>query len=204
MQKIKYDLRTAINQTVFRDNIFEKYLKEIQKRTGKKELHSLNYTEVANLLTGHKIRRPTLKTYILAKSNNWKPATGKDTLNIIRAFDRSEQKDEITGMVASKGFYKGRVKIIPFDLKKDISKEISKMKKGDVLVTGSTGPEMILACKKAGAIVTEEGGICSHAAIVSRELGIPCVIATKIATRVLKDGDMIEVDANKGTVRKIK
>ena len=77
------------------------------------------------------------------------------------------------------------------------------MKKGAVLVTGSTGPEMIIACKKAGAIVTEEGGITSHAAIVSRELGIPCVIGTKIATQVLKDGDLVEVDAYNGMVKKL-
>ena len=58
--------------------------------------------------------------------------------------------------------------------------------------------------KKAAAIVTDEGGITSHAAIVSRELGIPCVIGTKFATKVFKDGDLIEVDADKGIVRKIK
>jgi pyruvate,water dikinase len=54
--------------------------------------------------------------------------------------------------------------------------------------------------KKAAAIVTNEGGITSHAAIVSRELGIPCVIGTKIATEVLHDGDLVEVDANHGKV----
>ena len=107
------------------------------------------------------------------------------------------------GLTANPGFYKGSVRIIPFDLKTDITKLINQMKKGDVLVTGSTGPEMILACKKAGAIVTEEGGITSHAAIISRELGIPCVIGTQIATQVLKDGDEVEVDANNGIVKKV-
>ena len=60
---------------------------------------------------------------------------------------------------------------------------------------------MILACRKAGAIITEEGGITSHAAIVSRELGIPSVIGTKIATEALKDGDLVEVNADEGIVR---
>ena len=55
--------------------------------------------------------------------------------------------------------------------------------------------------KKSAAIVSDEGGITSHAAIVSRELKIPCVIGTKIATKVFKDGDLVEVDANKGIVR---
>jgi len=57
--------------------------------------------------------------------------------------------------------------------------------------------------KKAGAIVTDEGGITCHAAIVSRELGIPCVVGTKIVTKVFKDGDLVEVDANKGLVKKV-
>jgi pyruvate,water dikinase len=62
---------------------------------------------------------------------------------------------------------------------------------------------MILACKKAGAIITDEGGILSHAAVISRELNIPSVIGTKIATEILKDGDMVEVDANRGLIKKL-
>ena len=58
--------------------------------------------------------------------------------------------------------------------------------------------------RKAKAIVTDEGGITCHAAIVSRELGKVCVVGTKIATQIFKDGDMVEVDANKGVVRIIK
>jgi len=64
-----------------------------------------------------------------------------------------------------------------------------------------TRPEHIVAMKKAKAIVTNEGGITCHAAIVSRELGIPCIIGTKIATKVLKDGDLVEVDAGQGIVK---
>ena len=59
------------------------------------------------------------------------------------------------------------------------------------------------AIRQASAIVTDEGGLTCHAAIVSREMGIPCVVGTKIATQVLKDGDRVEVDANKGIVRKL-
>ena len=67
-----------------------------------------------------------------------------------------------------------------------------------------TRPDYIAGMKKAAAIVTNEGGITCHAAIVSRELGIPCIIGTKIATQVFKDGDLVEVNANHGWVRKIK
>ena len=78
------------------------------------------------------------------------------------------------------------------------------MKKGDILVAPMTSPDFITAMRKASAVVTNEGGMTCHAAIVSRELKIPCIVATRIATKVLKDGDIIEVDATKGIVRKIK
>lgn len=102
---------------------------------------------------------------------------------------------EIKGHVGSKGHYKGRVKIILN------SNEHSKFKDGEILVTGMTRPEFVPLMKKSGAIITDEGGVTSHAAIVSRELGKPCIIGTKIATDILKDGMLVEVDANKGIVK---
>lgn len=79
--------------------------------------------------------------------------------------------------------------------------KIVQMQKGDIFVSETTDPEMIAGLKKAGAIVTDVGGMLSHAAITARELDIPCIVATQIATKVLKDGDMVEVDADKGVVR---
>ena len=78
------------------------------------------------------------------------------------------------------------------------------MELGDVLLAVMTRPVYVPAMRKASAIVTNEGGVTCHAAIVSRELGIPCVIGTKIATKVFKDGDLIEVDADKGLAKKVK
>jgi pyruvate,water dikinase len=66
-----------------------------------------------------------------------------------------------------------------------------------------TTPDYFSALSKAAGIVTDEGGITCHAAIVSRELNVPCIIGTKTATQMLKDGDIVEVDANKGIVSKI-
>jgi len=82
--------------------------------------------------------------------------------------------------------------------------EIKKMKKGEILVTTMTSPDFISAVKKARAVVTDEGGVTCHAAIISRELNIPCVIGTKIASRVLKNGDLVEVNANHGVITVIK
>jgi len=78
-----------------------------------------------------------------------------------------------------------------------------KVEEGDILVTSMTRPEFLPIMKKAAAFVTNEGGITSHAAIVSRELKKPCIIGTKFATQVLKDGDMVEVDATNGVIKKL-
>ncbi|MBI2668305.1 hypothetical protein HYX14_00525 [Candidatus Woesearchaeota archaeon] len=131
---------------------------------------------------------------------------GSDAENIIREFKEEViYSDIIKGNVASRGRVTGTVKIIPVDYS-DLDRvhaEIEKMKKGDILVAETTAPELIIACKKAGAIVTDMGGLMSHAAIVSREFGIPCIVGTKNASKILKDGDRIEVDATKGIVKVI-
>ncbi|HLC48700.1 MAG TPA: PEP-utilizing enzyme, partial [Candidatus Norongarragalinales archaeon] len=82
--------------------------------------------------------------------------------------------------------------------------DLPKMGEGDILVAQATNPDVVPAMKKAAAIVTNTGGITCHAAIVSRELGIPCIVGTKIATDVLKDGMVVEVDATKGIVKILK
>ncbi len=105
---------------------------------------------------------------------------------------------EIKGMIANKGKVKGIAKIILG------SSDFHKFKDGDIIVTTMTSVDFVPIMKRASAFVTNEGGITSHASIVSRELNKPCIIGTKIATEVLKDGDLVEVDANKGVVKIIK
>lgn len=104
---------------------------------------------------------------------------------------------ELKGQCACLGKAKGEAKIILS------AKDMHKMNLGDVLVAIATNPDVVPAMKKAVAIITEQGGVTCHAAIVSRELNIPCIIGTKIATKWLKDGDLVEVDASKGIVRKL-
>lgn len=103
----------------------------------------------------------------------------------------------IKGRVACLGKAIGRVKII---FSKD---EIHKIKKGDILITKMTRPDYVLAMRQASAIITDEGGVTCHAAIVSRELGVPCIVGTGKATRVFKDGDLVRVDAVKGVIERI-
>ncbi|MEK6867690.1 MAG: PEP-utilizing enzyme, partial [Nanoarchaeota archaeon] len=111
---------------------------------------------------------------------------------------RGEEVSQIKGTIASSGHAKGEVCIIRGP------KEFHKMKENGVLVTSMTTPDFVPLMERSCAIVTDEGGITCHAAIVAREMKKPCIIGTKIATKVLKDGDMVEVDAEKGIVRKIK
>ena len=109
------------------------------------------------------------------------------------------------GQVPSKGVARGKVVIAPMMTNTIKIKEvIALMKRGDILVAESTTPELMSLCNLASAIVTNQGGMLSHAAVVSRELKIPCIIDTKNATEVLKDGDVVEVDANRGEVKIIK
>jgi pyruvate,water dikinase len=100
----------------------------------------------------------------------------------------------LIGTAASPGIGTGPVKILKNP------KEISKVEKGDVLVAPMTSPDYVPAMKKACAIVTDEGGGTSHAAIVSRELGIPCVVGSKEATKLLKDGQVVSVNGETGEV----
>ncbi len=80
---------------------------------------------------------------------------------------------------------------------------MAKFKENDILISINSTPSLTPAIKKAAAIVTDEGGRGCHAAIISRELKKPCVIGTKYATKVFKDGDLVEVDAEKGIIKKI-
>ncbi|RLI78511.1 phosphoenolpyruvate synthase [Archaeoglobales archaeon] len=107
-----------------------------------------------------------------------------------------EEEGEILvkGLGASPGIGIGKVKVILGE------GEISKVEEGDILVTTMTTPDMVPAMKRAAAIVTDEGGMTCHAAIVSRELGVPAVVGTRDATKILKDGMVVTVDGDKGVV----
>ena len=100
----------------------------------------------------------------------------------------------LEGQPASPGVVTGIVNILKS------AKEIGKIKRGDILVTDMTTPDFVPAMKRAVAIVTNKGGQTSHAAIVSRELGVPCVVGTKTATTTLKQGRVITVDGAAGKI----
>lgn len=116
-------------------------------------------------------------------------------LSVPKTTDFKTTDGVLAGQTAYKGKYTGRVSIV------FTKEDANNFKEGDVLVASSTTPDFIHAIKKAGAMIADEGGIISHAAITSRELKVPCIIGTRIATQVLKDDDLVEVDADNGIVR---
>jgi phosphohistidine swiveling domain-containing protein len=205
MGDLKYKQRSYINKTLYPPSIMEKYYGVIESNLSlsEKDLQQYSYKEIVSMLNGESVTFSTDRSlFIKGQFSDWKEITGDAARTILKQLLQFDPNTKILkGSIGNKGFYKGRVKKIEFSTDTDFVKEINDMQKGDVLVSGSTGPEMILACQKAGAIVTDEGGITSHAAIVSRELKIPSVIGTKYATRILNTGDMVEVDAEKGIVK---
>jgi len=105
--------------------------------------------------------------------------------------------NQLRGMTIWPGIFKGKVVVLKS------ADELEKVSKGDILVCPMTDPDYMPAIQKAGAVVTDQGGVLCHAAIVARELQKICIVGTHHATKILKDGDEVEVDADKGVVRKI-
>jgi phosphohistidine swiveling domain-containing protein len=177
LDELKY-LDVSEMETMSRTEEFSKWKKLAQKR-----MKELMYLHIAD---------GRVKKWAVGKAVKTIRAKFLEELGIIK---------EIKGQIGNRTkspVVTGRVRIIMN------SRDIGKMKKGEVLVTWMTSPDFVPAMRKARAVVTDEGGITCHAAIVSRELGIPAIIGTQIATKILKDGDLVEVDANKGIVKKIK
>jgi len=102
----------------------------------------------------------------------------------------------LEGLAASPGIASGKIKIV------DKMEDLQKIKQGDILVTEMTNPDMVVSMQKSSAIVTDEGGLTSHASIVSREMGIPAVVGTQEATFKLREGEIITVNGFTGKIYK--
>jgi phosphohistidine swiveling domain-containing protein len=155
---------------------------------GKTDVHAINERMKFHIVIpdGEKV-----KIYSEKAAQKYEKNIKKEKIEI-------NQSEKISGQTAYPGKAEGKVRKI------DSPEEIGKMKEGDILVSSATAPNILPAIRLAAAIVTDEGGLTAHAAIVSREFKIPCVVGTKFATKILRDGDLVEVDAGKGTVKIIK
>jgi phosphohistidine swiveling domain-containing protein len=188
--------------TFWATHYFSLLLEEISKRT-EYSLQQLKYTSPAEIadVFEKKISHQELDArfeycMILWHNDQYDVTTDQ---HLIQEWDKIgtgayAQASSVKGMTASRGSANGRVKIV------ESVDEISKVENGDIIVAVMTRPDYLPAMQKAVAFVTDEGGITCHAAIVAREMRKPCVIGTKSATKIFKDGDLVEVDADKGIV----
>ncbi|MDP1814535.1 MAG: PEP-utilizing enzyme [Leadbetterella sp.] len=187
---------------------------EISKRTGEKidDLEKIYLLEdIYNVLVkGVKISEEEKANRISGFAVLW-----KDTKVVYRSGDEAEVlaekelKDlykkskikEFDGVIANAGRVIGIARILLSGDITNIRRLRKEFKKGEILVTQMTQPNVMDIAGRAGALITNEGGMLSHAAIVSRELKIPCIVGTHYATDLIEDGDIVEVDADKGIVR---
>ena len=190
-----------------------KLVRDIEKRTGDENIkinltteeqakQKITYNEILHLA---KLGKQLEDHYDFPQDIEW--ATEKGEIFIVQTRPITTIKEDagkatheidapvlLSGAAASPGVANGPVKIVP-----DPS-QIDKVLEGDVLVAEMTTPDFVPAMKRATAIVTDRGGRTAHAAIVSRELGIPCVVGSEIATTTLKDGQVITVDGSNGKI----
>ncbi len=189
--------------TFFATHSFTLLLQEIAKRTGY-SLEELVYAlppEIESIfqktLSSHELKQRKEYCMVLWVGDAYDVITDQ---GLIQELDRigtgkNEHAKILTGLAASRGVAQGAVRVI------ESAQDIARVQEGDVLVAVMTRPDYLPAMKRARAFVTDEGGVTCHAAIVAREMNKPCVIGTKHASKVLKDGMKVEVDANKGVVR---
>ncbi len=202
------DLRTRLELIRFRSlypilflNLIEPLLEKTRKKLGvSKELVSMvTSQELISILENNlEISEEELKKrnegcYFFLANDKIVFHYGKFTV-VERTINNV---NELKGNVACQGMVKGSVKIV------NNPKQMEKFQKGDILLSINTNPSLMPVIEKASAIVTDEGGVLCHAAIISRELGIPCITGTEFATKIFNDGDKVEVNAMNGIVKKI-
>lgn len=184
----------------------EQFLNEAARRSQipADDLRNAGWAELKQVIEGDdlgaalKARWPDFGLVFKDDSKYLNPAEVKKCWSLFVAQEIKAQTKVFKGVVASRGSAKkvrGRVRILTNPEKLDSFIE------GEILVAPMTSPEYVFAMKKAAAVVTDAGGLTSHAAIVSRELGIPCLVDTKVATKSLTNGQEIVVDTQKGLIR---
>lgn len=214
IQAYKNSLRAGDIEHIFfaRDGYLEKLLFIISKQSDipSQDLQSYRISELKDLVTNKiSVSSDDLKrreqAYVLASGLFLSGSDAEEWMDIFLK-EPANETFELRGIVAhGKGqVVRGRVFVADTfpDLSVNAASEsFTDMRKGDILVLPVTDARLVGVYEKAAAVVTDIGGMLSHAAIVARELAIPCIVGTKNASKVLKTGDMVEIDADKGIVR---
>jgi rifampicin phosphotransferase len=192
-------------------------LKEVQKRIGGEFNDFIKtytfkdifyFLETGKSLNINKIKerkKSIILHHVNNNTNTYFGANGvKHKNEFIEKEDKKIKSKTIKGMPANRGIITAKARIVNVKDLKQFSKDCKQFQKGEIIVTTMTSPIMVQIIQKSSGIITDEGGICSHAAVISREFGIPCIVGTLGASFIIKTGDLIELDANKGTIEIIK
>src|SRR3989344_7695577 len=211
MGELKNFFREKLNEIVLYPNsLTQQYLQRISENYNVpfESLYFYSAEEISKIPEGVRLSRKEIqgrssKYAMYYDGEKYNYCSEKEADKIIEKIHEEPISDNVLkGISANKGKITAKARVLEYTLK-DFGKTenlINSMQKGEILVTETTGPEIIKACNKAIAIITDEGGLLSHAAIISRELKIPCIVGTKFATSTIKTGDLLEVDADNGTV----
>lgn len=187
---------------------YERLFRELAERKGESDWRVFAYLfpwELKNFILNYQPTIDELKerrkfSCLLVNKEGYKLYIRNEAREIYKKLNLER---DLSGMIETKGQCayagkaKGKVKII------HTPDEMDKMEDGDVIISQATSPDILPAMIKARAIVTNTGGLICHAAIIARELKIPCIVGTSNATMIFKDGDIVEVDAEKGIIKKI-
>ena len=182
--------------------IREKLIFEIADRFNipHEQILCMTYREISALERGEKISKSEIAKRrsgeLITFSENESRSYYGNTVSALlgKLLPHKKGEDILSGDIACAGEVRGRIKIV-----RNFN-EADKVQDGDIIVTSMTTPEIVCALEKAGGIITDEGGITCHAAIIAREYGIPCLVGTKCATSVLKDGMQVYLDCLNGFV----
>lgn len=213
LEYIKNSGREYLNKIFFgRNSYLSKMLKIASKQfnVSRNSLKRYDINEILELFKGEKLNerivKTRIKTYVMVvNSKKILKSEGEKAERIINQFLQTigTEKEQIVGTTANRGKVRGKARVIScsYDNFDELKSIMETMKKGEILIAETTAPELMIACQKARAIITNQGGLMSHAAIISREFNIPCIVGTGNATEIIKSGNFLEVDADKGVVK---
>jgi phosphohistidine swiveling domain-containing protein len=167
-------------------NLYFKKDRRVLKVLNERKIFGLLHSKTKNSYTYRAMTKKELDLFV------------KEIKRIVPSEYKNTEVKEVRGMIANPGVVKGIAKIILG------SSDFHKFKNNDIIVASMTSVDFVPIMERASAFITNEGGVTSHASIVSRELNKPCIIGTKNATSIIRDGDLVEVNANKGVVKILK
>lgn len=195
-----YRTRTAENSDRYFYYIRKNLLGEIARRTGLKDetLALYKFDEICSLFKGERLNKRELNKrksgdVLIFTDGGVKTYFGANSYLLLKKLlPECSVEGAVYGEVACAGEVTGKVKVV------SSFADAEDMRDGQILVTSMTTPDITLALEKAAGIITDEGGITCHAAIIAREYAVPCLVGTKVATRILRDGMTVRLDCITG------